>query len=103
MGDVRARYVEPKPAGVHCDVSGRIPDPGIAELAERIPAGDLPGDVHQYETSGDREADRVYQEQVSIPGRATATARFVARVERGTCQTPGAGCAVRGADSVVRA
>ena len=48
VADLRPGHRESEPAGVHRHVSRRLSDPGIAELAGRIPAGHLSGHVHRH-------------------------------------------------------
>ena len=68
--------------GFHRDVPRRLSDPGIAELAERISAGRLPGHLHRHAAHEDREADRAHQKQLHFAAGAAAAARSVAATQR---------------------
>jgi hypothetical protein len=43
---------ESESAGLYHDVPRRLPHPGIAELAERVSTGCVPGYLHRYEAHG---------------------------------------------------
>jgi hypothetical protein len=74
VGHLRAGHREPEPAGVRGHVSRRLPDPGIAELAGRFPAGDLPGHLHRHPAHGDRAADRTHPQPADHAAQAASAA-----------------------------
>ena len=49
VGHLRPGHREPEPARLHRHVPRRLPDPGIAELAERLPARRAPGHLHRHQ------------------------------------------------------
>ena len=48
LADLRPGHREPEPARLHRHVPRRLPDPGVAELAGRLPARRLPGHLHRH-------------------------------------------------------
>ena len=72
VGDLRPGQREPEPARLHRHVPGRLSDPGVAELAGRLPARRLPGHLHRHPAHRDREADREHQEQRRRRSRSSA-------------------------------
>ena len=51
VGHLRPGQREPEPARLRRHVPRRVPDPGIAELAGRLPARRLPGHVHRHRST----------------------------------------------------
>ena len=61
---------------------GGYPDPGVAELAVRLPARRLPGHVHRHPAHRHREADREHPQRPRRRRRAAPAARPAAAAQR---------------------
>ena len=102
VADLRSGNRQSKPARLHCHVPRRLSDPGIAELASRISAGRVSGQLHQHGAHADRSADRARHEQIHDRGRSAARSRSA-----GAAQRPAPGparwrSAIGSTDSIVR-
>ncbi len=93
VGDVRPGQREPEPARLHRHVPRRLPDPGDAELAGRLPARRLPGHLHRHAAYGDRQTHRKRQGRLHVAAGAAAAARPACG--RSTSGTSGAATATR--------
>ncbi len=75
VADLRPGHHEPEPARLRGAVPGRLPHPGIAELAGRLPARHLPGHLDRHPAHRDRQADRAHPQPQPDRARAARAAR----------------------------
>ena len=105
VADLRPGHREPEPARLHRHVPRRLPDPGDAELAGRLPARRLPGHVHRHAAHRRSSKliehirnDRVAAAEQRAAARPAAAAQRAAPADAGSDDA-----AARGPHPVVRA